>query len=559
MIVYENTIGDFINQCNNQVISDIVYQSTKNKGFGVSTGEIRSWSNSLPFVANALNDDEIDQEINVAIEYKLHTTKNRVDFIIYGKDQYSHENIVIVELKQWSTVKDSNKPNYVYTDGGGGEKDYFHPSYQAYRYQNIMEGFNSFVQDNHVDVKSCSYLHNMDNIYEFILDNKERYPFIEEYPVFLKDDELKLRNFVKKYISKSNRKLLYEVDNARIRPSGDFSNLMYKALQGQPIFSLDDEQASSVNTIVYETKHAIDHQQRRTIIIKGGPGSGKSIVAVNALGQLIHPNDAKPYNVAYCTTNFTPRTLFSELLIGNDYKKSAIKELFKPLATFSRASEFDYDCILLDEAYRAFTWKFGQGVKREVDMLDKLFYASRVNVFFIDEDQMVTKDDYLTIDRIKEYANKYHSKIIEDGELCLSSQFRCMGGQEYISFVNSILGYNNNKMKYNLSNNYEFRVFDTATEMWNAIHDKQDKYPLSRLLAGYTHNWISQKDDSLYDFLLDDGMFKMKWNKKVAYSYINDPEQNDRIGCIHTIQGVDMQYAGVIFGKDIVYRDGCYL
>ena len=119
---------------------------------------------------------------------------------------------------------------------------------------------------------------------------------------------------------------------------------MYDALKGQPIFTLDDEQQNSVATIVHETTSAIRHNNRRTIIIKGGPGTGKSIVAVNALGSLIHPQDgSKPYNVAYCTTNFTPRTLFSELLVGNDFKKSAIKELFKPIASFARSSEFDFD------------------------------------------------------------------------------------------------------------------------------------------------------------------------------------------------------------------------
>ena len=98
-------------------------------------------------------------------------------------------------------------------------------------------------------------------------------------------------------------------------------------------------------------------------------------------------------------------------------------------------------------------------------MIDKAFYASRVNIWFIDEDQAVTKYDYLTIDKIKQYAHKYDSEIIEAKELSLTSQFRCMGGQEYISFVNQFLGYEEISTKKYKPKNYDFRIFDTPVHM----------------------------------------------------------------------------------------------
>ena len=547
MIIYENTLKEFINQCSNNLISDEILKKIRLKGINVGTSEINSWDQSLPFVADALNYDDVNKDLNVAIEYKFDVTKNRIDFLVFGNDENDKNNIVVIELKQWSDVKNSNKPNYVYAFGGGGYKDYEHPSYQAFRYRKILEGFNSYVQDNDVSVASCSYMHNLDNIYEFVLRNRQTFPFIEKSPIFLKDDSTKLKEFVNKYVSKKNRELLYYVDNARIRPSKDFSNLMFQAIKGQPIFSLDDNQQNAVSTIIHETNLALDRNKRTTIIIRGGAGTGKSIVAINALGLLLHPNDgSKSKNTAYCTTNFTPRTLFSELLIDNDYKKTAIRELFKPLSSFSRASEFDYDCILLDEAHRAYTWKYGSGVKRNVDMIDKLFYASRVNVFFIDEDQMVTNDDYLTVERIKKYAKRYNSLVLETDDLKLSSQFRVLGGENYISFINSFLGYENTVTKFYNNKNYDFKVFDSALDLWEAIQEKQKEFKLTRLLAGYTHDWVSKTNDALYDFNLENGKFKMKWNKFVNYSYINDSTQFDRIGSIHTIQGVDMDYAGVI-------------
>ncbi|MCF0110240.1 MAG: DUF2075 domain-containing protein, partial [Erysipelotrichaceae bacterium] len=482
--------------------------------------------------------------------------KNRIDFLVYGKNDNDINSMVVVELKQWSkSSKTSKKMNYVYTSGPNGDMDYLHPSFQSYAYKSTLEGFNEYVQDNNVDIASCSYLHNMSNNYDFVFNDYDKYPFVVESPVFLQDDEDKLRAFVKKHVTHGNRKLLYEINNGAIRPSKYFSTMLANAINGQPVFTLDDEQANSVSTIIYEVVSAIEHKKRKTIIIKGGHGSGKSAVAINALGQLIHAKDGNRYNACYCTTNFTPRTLFSEILVDNDYKKTAINSLFKTLATFSRVGEFEYDCVIIDEAHRSFKWKFGQGIRKDVDMIGKVFYSSRVNVFFIDEDQVVTKDDYLTIERIKGYATRYKSEIIEGEELHLTSQFRCLGGENYIRFINSLLGYDNNKVKYR-SSRYDFKVFDSPSELWEAIKEKQADYPKTRLLAGYTHEWVSKTDDTQYDFDMDNGRFRMKWNKNVSHSYINDADQYDRIGCIHTIQGVDMDYAGVILGKDIKYRNG---
>ena len=557
MIIYESSLNQFIDNCNSVQIVEEIQKGLLFSGFNISNQkEIDSWKESLPFVAKALDKNDLSKDINVAIEYKLDITSNRIDILIYGKNYNDEDNLVVVELKQWSNVKNSNKPNFVYAFGGAGSKDYLHPSYQAYRYESILNGFNEYIQENNVSINSCSYLHNLDNIYESVVDNKTLFPFIEKSPIFLKNDSDKLYEFVKKYVSKGNRKLLYEIDNSRIRPSKNFASLMFKALKGEPIFTLDDEQATSVSTIVSETLWAIEHNRRATIIIKGGPGTGKSVVAINAMGQLLNnKNGSIPCNVCYCTPNFTPRALFSNILINNDYKKSAIANLFKKMASFSKSSEFDYDCIIVDEAHRAFTWKFGNGVKKNVDMIDKIFYASRVNVFFIDEDQIVTKDDYLTVNRIRKYAEKYKSEIFEAEELHLTSQFRCIGGENYINFINSFLGYNNLIRKYK-PKNYEFKVFDSPSKMYEAIKEKQNNYPKSRLLAGYTHNWESKKDDSKFDFNLENGKFKMKWNKATELPYILDEEQKDRIGSIHTIQGVDMDFAGVIIGKDIIYKNG---
>ena len=177
-------------------------------------------------------------------------------------------------------------------------------------------------------------------------------------------------------------------------------------------------------------------------------------------------------------------------MVAGDYKKTAIRNVFKKMSSFTNSSQFDYDCIILDEAHRGFTWKFGYGVGRDVDMIDRLFYASKVNVFFVDEDQVVTKDDYLTAAVIKKYAAKYGSTVIEGDELSLKSQFRCIGGENYIAFINSFLGYNQDNVHLEKSQ-YDFRVFDSPSAMRDALFAKQNDKGVSRIVAGNTYEWNS--------------------------------------------------------------------
>lgn len=563
MIIYQSNIRAFIEQCKNSMaLATSIKEDAKAKGLGIGgLSEFRSWENSLPFMSKVLDSNEIDKDIDVAIEYKPTTAKNRIDFMVYGRNSKNEDSLVIIELKQWSSVQKSNLEDFVFTTGGNGQDDYWHPSYQAYNYLNILKSFNQYIWDNQVQLKACSYLHNMPEPYDSLLANPSIYPLVKEAPVFLEgqNDADKLRDFIHRSISSPRKRLLYEIDESNIRPSAEFSHMLLTAIKGTPFFSYDDNQAYAVSTTVQQVNQAIESHQRRTIIINGGPGTGKSVVAINILGKLLNPPEGqKRRNACYCTASFTPKTVFSEDLIGNDFRKSAIKELFKGIGQFSKCKSLDYDCILVDEAHRAFTWKFGYAVKRNVDMIDRLFNASRVNVFFIDKDQVVTKDDQLTIDMIKEYARRYSSRIIEGESLDLVSQFRCLGGETYINFINTLLGYNTNELSY-CKTKYDVKVFDTATELSEAIFRKNKNSNPSRIVAGFTHPWISKDkpdEDTNYDWVLDNGNFKMKWNKHVNYSWLNDPTQEDRIGCIHTVQGIDLQYCGVIIGKDMAYKDG---
>ena len=572
MIIYESTIEKFVNDCDKRVIADIV-----SKNLLTMTSEypepnfILSLKNSLPMMAEVLRSKLFDKELNVAIEYKITNTRNRADFVVYGIDEFGHNNVVIVELKGWGFVQSSNKKDYVYTNGGDGPSDYWHPSYQAYNYVHLLELFNEYVRDNEIKLNSCSYLHNLNECYGHIINDKDKFPLIIKSPAFLMNDVEKLRSFLHRFVKKPSKMLLYYIDDGKISPSPDLADMMAKALKGCPFFSYDDNQAISVATIVEKTKEALANDKRATIIIKGGPGTGKSVVALNALGQILTtttPRTNRRNNAVYITQNAAPKSFYKAML-DNDFTTKDINNFFRSPLTLFKAKEAEFDCVIVDEAHRIYDYKPSQyGPKPGTNILEYLIKNSKVNVFFIDEDQAVTVYDYANIENIKKFAKKYNSLVYEGKELSLSSQFRCCGGTEYIDFIKGFLGYENKKPIKFAAKNYDFDVADSPIQLKTLIEEKNSKFGNSRIVAGYTHRWVSLDafrrgvpfESTPYDFMYPDG-FMMRWNKGMKmvdpdYSYLADKDSINQIGCIHTIQGLDLQYVGVIIGKDIVFRDG---
>ena len=582
MIIYEASINKFAEHCQNpNRIADLICENLLTKAGITADDSLRdSFKHSLPEMSKVLNSELFNKEINVAIEYRLETG-GRADFIIYGKDEFDHNNLVVVELKQWSTVKTSKKPDYVYTNGGEGLRDYWHPSYQAFNYINLLKHLNEYVREQGIELNACSFLHYMDNSYDFILNNKELFPKIVEAPAFLKNDVEKLRAFIKRHVSKPNKQLLYYIDEGEISPSKELVQMLNDSLKGNPFFSYDENQAEAVATIYEKTVEALDSGKRATIIIKGGPGTGKSVVAINAMAKILShtkPRTNKHNNVVYVTQNMAPRYYFKDALNKDTrYTNKETNAFFKTPHLLNKCPDMEYDCVLVDEAHRIIEYKPAKPtsytyMKPGTNLLEQIFRGSKVNVFFIDEDQAVTDWDYATVELIKKYADKFNSPVFEGKELSLTYQYRCVGGATYINWVKGILGYDGFKpFKAKFNKSYKVKVLESPQEMRNIITKLNNDYTPSRIVAGYTHVWKSleeatRKNNPIpfertsFDFEFADG-FKMRWNKGMGlvdsdYSYLADPDSINQIGCIHTIQGLDLQYAGVIIGKDLIYRDG---
>jgi DUF2075 family protein len=306
--------------------------------------------------------------------------------------------------------------------------------------------------------------------------------------------------------------------------------------------------------VAYETvKKKLDNvlkkiSKKTVIVIKGGPGTGKSVVAIQLLCDLIKKN----YTALYVTKNAAPRNVYFERLRQDNFRLNYIRSLFKGAGSFSEMPSNGVDCILADEAHRLMK-NCGQYNPHTRPQAFDIIRVAQVSVFFIDEEQKVTADDACTIDTIREYAKQQGCDILEGENYNLTSQFRCNGSDGYLSLINTILGMQPSPNAV-LDLDYDIKVYDSPTDMREALRCKNLVNNKSRMVAGYCYDWDSKTNPLAIDIRLEDG-FEAQWNFQNTSTWAIDANSFDQVGCIHTSQGLEFDYVGVIIGKDLVYRD----
>ena len=464
---------------------------------------------------------------------------------------------MVIELKQWDNCEKTQKPDIVKTYIGGAVRTVVHPSYQAYSYAKTIESFNQNVQEYNISLHPCAYLHNYDEINRENIDCELYRQAIEMAPVFLAKDTAKLTDYISRFIKKrGNVDLLFLIEEGRIRPAKALQDALVSMLKGNREFFLIDEQKvafETIKTLVHNSLREVSSNSasvgKYTVIVEGGPGTGKSVVAIQLLCDLIKSG----YTANYVTKNAAPRNVYFEKLRRNDYKKNYIKALFKGSGSFVEAGKDVFDCLIADEAHRL-QMKSGRYNNKGECQTREIIHSAKVSVFFIDEDQIVTTYDSGSVDLIKRCAALEGSTVISGDDINLVSQFRCNGSDGYLAFLDDLLGIRETANKI-MDLDYDIQVFDSPSKMREELRKKNEISNKSRMIAGYCYNWVSQKDKSLFDIFLPDD-FKAQWNFSDTSTWAIDEDSFEQVGCIHTSQGLEFDYVGVIIGKDLIYKDG---
>ncbi len=558
MIVYNATKEQFNNDVKYNLISDKILQMLHDANIHAGEeAEYRSWQNSLNFMRNVLDDNDIPNDIEIAIEYQIPRTSKRVDFLICGADALNHNNVIVVELKQWDKVEkiDNEMLHSVRAYTGGAVRMVSHPSYQAYSYAVFIRNSSESVQDENIRIVPCAYLHNYEEKYLDQLDDSIFKMWYDEAPFFIKTQAKDLNKFIKTYINKksTDNELLYKIDNGRIRPSKALQDCLVSLMKGNKEFMLLDEQAVVYDMCIKTMKQCLKDLKKRTIIIQGGPGTGKSVLAVNLLKEFttMHYNSTNGLNASYVTKNSAPREAYLKILSKSDLKKEVnIKQLFRSPFGLNRAPSNFYDCLIVDEAHRLVRQMYGDF--NGENQVKECINASLLSIFLIDEDQKITTKDIGSIDEIKYWANLLGSRVIMNSETKLVSQFRCNGSDQFIQFVNNLLQIGEHT-DIDLSDlNFDIQVFDNPNDMRDELRKKNEINNKARMVAGYCYDWDVKNHRGDYDIYLEDG-FKAKWNLEDDKIWAINPESFEEVGCIHTAQGLEFDYVGVFIGKDLRY------
>lgn len=515
--------------------------------------EYASWENSLKYMQVVMDDPVFAADIKVAVEYQIPMTSKRVDFLIAGADSENKDNIVVVELKQWEEASRTSRNGIVTAYTGGMVRAVAHPSYQAYSYAKTIENFNATVQDECIQLHPCAYLHNykkskLDEITDPIYQE-----IINLAPLYIKSEERKLRTFIQKYVTKSSKRdLLYKIDNGRIRPSKALQDTLASMLRGNEEFVMIDEQKVVFETVKQLVQTATEQDEKYTVIVEGGPGTGKSVVAIQLLTDLIAKDKL---NVNYITKNAAPRNVYFEKLKQNDFKLNYVKFLFKSSGSYIDCESNEFDCLIVDEAHRL-NAKSGMFKNKGENQIKEIINSSRVSVFFIDEDQVVTSSDIGSIQEIEKWAKICGSTVYYNEETKLISQFRCNGSDGYIAFLDDLLGIRPTANANGFDMDYDLRIYDDPREMREDLRVKNLVNNKARMVAGYCYEWKSKNsnDLSVYDIELDNG-YKARWNFSSTSTWAIDEDSFDQVGCIHTSQGLEVDFVGVILGKDIRYEN----
>lgn len=547
MIVYQSSKAKFLENVLTNNIENIILGEFKVKlGRSTSSREVASWKSSLMYMHNVLLDEEIPSEAGIAIEYQIPQTAKRIDFIVTGSDESRTDHAVLIELKQWQEAQATEKDGIVITALGGGLRETNHPSYQAWSYAALLYGFNEAVQEDGIQLKPCAYLHNYAD--DGVISGDFYAEYIQKAPLFLQADALKLRGFIKEFVKHGDdRAILYRIDNGRLKPSKALADSMVSMLKGNQEFVMIDDQK-----IVFETALALARKSaagtKNVLIVEGGPGTGKSVVAINLLVALTKGG----LLAQYVTKNAAPRDVYEAQLTGS-FKRSAISSMFTGSGKFINIENHLFDALIVDEAHRL-SEKSGMFKNLGENQIKELINAAKFTVFFVDEDQRVTMHDIGSKDAIVSWAESLGANV---HHLALESQFRCNGSDGYLAWLDNALQIRDTA-NFSLEGlNYDFRVVDSPIELRDLIFEKNKIRNKARLVAGYCWEWKSRNDREVNDVIIPEYDFAMQWNLATDGNlWIQAPESVNQIGCIHTCQGLEMDYVGVIVGKDLVVRDG---
>jgi hypothetical protein len=556
--LYRGSTTDFVDDVrDNRIAGKLEDGFRLHFGYSPPDGEVRAWQNSLRAMAMVVQGAALDDH-GIAVEYRLPLTSKRLDCLITGEAHDGMAAAVIVELKQWERVDPSPIDDCVTTFLGKGPRDVLHPSAQVGGYTRYLLDAHTAFTESEIDLRGCAYLHNLRPEDGQALFDERFAELVRRHPSFVVGAAEDLQELLANTVGRGRGgPILDRILDGRYRPAKALLRETARIIAGEPVFRLLDEQQVVMNEVLTKVRARTMSDRRSVIIVQGGPGTGKSAIAVNLLAELSKQG--------YVAQHATGSKAFTENLRKIVGKRSAAQ--FSYFNNFGRVPEQSIDVLICDEAHRIreksetrFTPKADRTDRLQID---ELIAAAKVAVFFIDDRQVVRPGEVGSTNLIRSVAIDRGAQVVERE---LEAQFRCGGSDAYLRWVNNTLGIERAEPAlWDGGDGFDFEIVDDVADLDASVRTEIAAGRSARLVAGFCWPWSDPKEDGT---LVDDvvvGSWSRPWNARPDRSrlapgipasnfWASDPNGVEQVGCIYTAQGFEFDHVGVIWGRDLVHR-----
>ena len=342
------------------------------------------------------------------------------------------------------------------------------------------------------------------------------------------------------------------IDTVSIIIEKDYSikaKILESLEKNNSIYDMEQNYDDILNLLTHQER--ILQNQESVSIIKGGPGTGKTLLAVKIIYEL-KKNYKINGKIGFCvpqSSNYkeTKKLLKSLKLLEKDLDVKVIKP--------SEIHKNKLDILIIDEAHRLRHWypKIAN-VSRHIKEKSELYQAvenSKHLILMYDFNQSVRPSDVNFENEIKNLKEIFKNKFWKTS-MKLDIQFRVQSTTDFPGFIKKLLQIEEgSKIEPFNDERYDIQIFNSIEKMHNEIKKRNEEIGLARMVSGYYVKWISKTNEKLFDF--ENEGYKIKWNTKYE-NWLNSPEAINEVGCIHTIQGHDLNYVGVIIGDDLKYN-----
>jgi len=545
------------------IIEALMEQMLYKAGYGASPSEQNSWRRSLPVLATDLVEAGLG-DVEVLLEHQLPLTSKRADVVLAGVHPKTGESsYVVVELKQWSAAhRFEGNPDLVVVPGMAGPPK-LHPVKQVRGYVEYLLDFTRSLEFTHDAVAGVAYLHNA--LDPGAVADLEGYTMDRSGRLFTGADRGALRQHLLSRLAPgvSGVDAADELLGSKVAPSKQLLKVAAAEIRDREQFRLVGEQQEVVDLVLHQVKQAKAGNSKRVIVVTGGPGSGKSVIALSVLGEL----SRKGQTVLHATGS---RSFTQTLRKVAGHRAPRVQSMFKYFNQFMAAEPNDLDVLILDEAHRIRETSVDRYTRAELRtgrlQVDELIAAARVPVFLLDQHQVVRPGEMGSLEEITRHAERLGLDVMT---IALDAQFRCGGSAEYVRWVQQLLGLDDaGVIDWAGDDGFQVVVADTPEEMEQLLAARREEGYSARMSAGYCWPW-SKKPASDGGLVPDVriGDWARPWNvpgeravgdAPPAALWATEPGGFGQVGCIYTAQGFEYDWSGVIIGPDLVWRDGAF-